>query len=292
MANARRRLAINAPGALFVDHTCIDCDTCRQIAPAVFARSAGDERSFVARQPDHPTAQLSAGKALVACPTSSIGSEEKLDLTAAVRAFPEHIANGVHYCGYASPDSFGASSYLIVRPAGNVLVDSPRAATPLLSRIAELGGVRTMFLTHRDDVADHARMHARFACERVIHEADVTRDTAEVERKLAGSEPVALDEELLAIPVPGHTRGSMVLLYRERFLFTGDHLWGSEDEPALEASRSVAWYSWAEQKRSLEKLLSYRFEWVLPGHGRRFGPLPAAAMRSALEHLVLRVRGG
>jgi ferredoxin len=170
MANARRRLAINAPGALFVDATCIDCDTCRQIAPEVFERSVRDARSFVAQQPRDAAAQLSAGKAVIACPTSSIGSEEKLDLTMAARAFPEHIADGVHYCGYTSADSFGASSYLIVRPSGNVLVDSPRAAAPLFARIAELGGVRTMFLTHRDDVADHARVRARFGCERVIHQ--------------------------------------------------------------------------------------------------------------------------
>jgi hypothetical protein len=29
----------------------------------------------------------------------------------------------------------------------------------------------------------------------------------------------------------------------------------------------VAWYSWAEQTRSMAKLLNYEFEWVLPGHG-------------------------
>jgi glyoxylase-like metal-dependent hydrolase (beta-lactamase superfamily II) len=31
--------------------------------------------------------------------------------------------------------------------------------------------------------------------------------------------------------------------------------------------KSVAWYSWPEQTRSMEKLLNYDFEWVLPGHG-------------------------
>jgi len=36
MANLEKRLPENAPGDFFVDSTCIDCDACRQIAPAVF----------------------------------------------------------------------------------------------------------------------------------------------------------------------------------------------------------------------------------------------------------------
>ena len=41
------------------------------------------------------------------------------------------VADGVYYCGFASEDSFGASSYLVARPGNGVLVDSPRAAKPL-----------------------------------------------------------------------------------------------------------------------------------------------------------------
>ena len=36
MANAKKQVAENVPGDFFVDSTCIDCDACRQIAPAVF----------------------------------------------------------------------------------------------------------------------------------------------------------------------------------------------------------------------------------------------------------------
>src|SRR5262249_11489879 len=147
----------------------------------------------------------------------------------AASAFPEEIEDGVYYCGYASESSYGASSYLIRRARGNVLVDSPRAARPLLRRIEELGGVRTMFLSHRDDVADHEKFRRAFACERILHAADVGAGTRAVERQAAGTEPIALDDELTLIPVPGHTHDSMALLYRDRFLFTGDHLWADED---------------------------------------------------------------
>src|SRR5580693_5020611 len=138
-----------------------------------------------------------------------------------------------------------------------------------------------MFLSHRDDVADHARYAHRFGCERILHAADVGADTRDVERRLEGTDPVSLAPDLLAIPVPGHTRGSVALLYRGRFLFTGDHLWGSGDGSGLDASSEVCWYSWSEQRRSMERLLAFDFEWVLPGHGPRFHA-PAARMRAAL----------
>jgi glyoxylase-like metal-dependent hydrolase (beta-lactamase superfamily II)/ferredoxin len=289
MAKALRRLPVNAPGEFFVDDSCIDCDTCRQIAPAVFGRSEVDAQSYVTAQPETEAARMRAAQALVACPTSSIGTVSKFDIAPAVRTFPELLEDGVHYCGFAAASSYGASSYLIVRPGGNVLVDSPRAARPLLGRMVELGGVKTMFLTHKDDVADHAVFRARFECERVMHAADVTAGMQDVERKLDGTEPVALADDLLAIPVPGHTRGSMALLYRQKFLFTGDHLWWSAPRSRLHASRSVAWYSWAEQRRSLEKLLSFRFEWVLPGHGGRHRAISHDEMHKELTALTRRL---
>ncbi len=61
---------------------------------------------------------------------------------------------------------------LVTRPAGfggNVLVDSPRFAGSLVRRIEEMGGVSLMFLSHRDDIADHAKFSAHFGCPRVMH---------------------------------------------------------------------------------------------------------------------------
>ena len=145
-----------------------------------------------------------------------------------------------------------------------------------------------MFLSHRDDVADHAAYARRFGCTRVLHRADVGADTRDVEQVLEGDEPSRLAPDLLAIPLPGHTRGSLALLYRDRFLFTGDHLWAAEGGDGLDASRSVCWYSWTEQTRSMKKLLAFDFEWVLPGHGPRFHA-SARRMRVELEKLIARM---
>src|SRR2546430_6007502 len=113
--------------------------------------------------------------ALVACPTGSIGTTKKHNAHIGIDAFPSLIAENVYFCGFTSESSYGAWSYLIARPdeaGGNVLVDSPRFAAPLVRRIKELGGVKMMFLTHRDDVADHADFAREFGCERVMSEAD------------------------------------------------------------------------------------------------------------------------
>jgi len=289
MARVTARLPENVPGPFFVDDSCIDCAVCRHIQPAVFARSARD-LSFVSRQPASEEERTRALMALVACPTSSIGTEPKVDAAPGVHAFPEAVADGVYSCGFTAESSFGAWSYLVTRPEGNVLVDSPRAAEPLLKRIEEMGGVRWMFLTHRDDVADHASFHGRFRCDRILHERDVTSGTRGVERKLTGDEPLALAPDLVAIPVAGHTPGSAVLLYRETFLFTGDHLMGSEGGGRLHASREVCWYSWPEQIRSMERLLDFRFEWVLPGHGGRYRARSAAAMKAEMERVIAEMK--
>jgi glyoxylase-like metal-dependent hydrolase (beta-lactamase superfamily II)/ferredoxin len=284
MASRSEQYPDNAVGDFFVDRTCIDCDACRRIAPTVFAEAS--DHSYVARQPGSEAETRRALMALVACPTGSIGTASRRDARPAIAAFPEPVAENVSFCGFTSKDSFGAWSYFVERPEGNVLVDSPKAVNRLIAHFEDRGGIATMFLTHKDDVADHGAFARRFGCERVLHERDVTRTTREVERKLAGDEPIRLGEDLLAIPTPGHTRGHTVLLYREKFLFAGDHLAWSSRRHGLTAFRDACWYSWEEQTRSMERLLDYSFEWVLPGHGGWHQAASPAAMRRELETCI------
>jgi glyoxylase-like metal-dependent hydrolase (beta-lactamase superfamily II) len=159
-----------------------------------------------------------------------------------------------------------------------------------MKQIERLGGVKWMFLTHRDDVADNAAFRRRFGCDRILHQSDVTAGTADVETKVEGLQPFHLDAGLSVIPLPGHTRGSSALLYDEKVLFTGDHLWGDSETKQLDASRGVCWYSWTEQIRSMERLLEIRFEWVLPGHGDPFRAASSAEMRRQVEDLVARMK--
>ena len=207
MANLEKRLAGNEPGDFFVDSTCIDCDTCRQLAPEVFTDSG--DASVVFNQPASLAETHSALMALVACPTGSIGTVKPQDFRAGIDSFPLPISENVYFCGFTSESSFGAWSYLILRPeseGGNVLVDSPRFAGQLVKKIDAMGGVRKMFLSHSDDVADQERFAARFRCQRIMHSADGARKFG-IEWPIDGDEEVQLDRDLVAIPTPGHTRG-------------------------------------------------------------------------------------
>lgn len=274
----------NISGPFFVDRSCIDCGTCYQFAPETFAD--GGDHAKVHAQPGDALARMRASMALVACPVGSIGTDDKADLAAAARAFPHPLAEDVLFCGYTSEKSFGAWSYLIRRPAGHVLMDSPRAAEPLMKNFEALGGVAMLVLSHQDDVADHEAYRKRFGCERVMHRAD---GFTGLERLVDGDAPIALAEDLLLIPTPGHTAGSVCLLYRD-FLFTGDHLWWNPDKGRLSASKAYNWHSWERQLDSLERLLAFDFTWVLPGHGSIHHADSPAAMRADLERALAVLR--
>jgi glyoxylase-like metal-dependent hydrolase (beta-lactamase superfamily II)/ferredoxin len=282
MADRAHSLPENAEGAFFVDSTCIDCDTCRQIAPATFGETG--EFSYVQLQPRDAHEERAAFRALVACPTASIGAANKSGAKEAVQEFPWPLDPGVWYCGFASPKSFGGSSYFVEHPGGNWLIDSPRYVEHLVRRFAEKGGLRYIFLTHRDDVADAARYAARFGAARIIHRLELSAQP-DSERVIEGFRPVELAPGFLAIPTPGHTAGHCALLYSERYLFTGDHMWWSRSRGRLSASRDVCWHSWPEQVASVKLLAGYEFEWVLPGHGER-AHFPPGRMKQELARLV------
>lgn len=269
MAHLKQRRSQNVSGDFYVDSTCIDCDTCRWMAPEVFHRDG--EQSAVYHQPTSETERLRSLQALLACPTSSIGTVEKpQDIKEAQQSFPLLIEDNVYDCGYHSEKSYAATSYFIQHPEGNVLVDSPRFTPPLVKRLEEMGGIRYMYLTHRDDVADHQKYAEHFRCKRILHSDDITSGTRDVEIQLTGTEPIQLAPDLLIIPVPGHSKGHTVLLHNNKFLFTGDHLAWDEELNQLVAFHDFCWYSWSEQLKSMRKLTNYSFEWVLPGHGRRY----------------------
>jgi len=286
MANPKKQVPENVPGDFFVDLTCIDCDACRKIAPAVFGEGA--ETSFVKAQPSTSGDRRQALRALLACPTGSIGCLGDDDVKAAMKDFPLLIEEPVYYCGYNSPKSYGGNSYFVRHPAGNWLIDSPKFVMPLVQRLETLGGIAHIFLTHRDDVAEAQRYAEHFGSRRIIHRDELSSQP-DAEVVLDGEGPWELAPGFLAIWTPGHTKGHCVLLLQNRFLFTGDHLDWDRDTEQLSASEEYCWYSWPQQAESMARLEEYRFEWVLPGHGQKIH-LPADKMRQEMKRLVEAMR--
>lgn len=268
----KKRRPENVAGEFFVDHTCIDCDTCRWMAPEVFSRVDG--LSAVSKQPSCQDERLKALQALLSCPTSSISTEKPArDILKVQKTFPIPInmdkIPGVYHCGYHSDKSYGAASYLIVHPQGNILIDSPRYTERLAKNIDDMGGAQYMFLTHKDDVADHKKWSDRLGCKRILHSTEVQDITEDVEMKLDGCGPWSLNDDIQLIHTPGHTEGSVCLLYKPlKVLFTGDHL-AIEEDSELSLSEEYNFYSVPVQLDSVAKLLELDFEWMLPGHGRR-----------------------
>jgi glyoxylase-like metal-dependent hydrolase (beta-lactamase superfamily II)/ferredoxin len=286
MANRNKQVPENVPGDFFVDSTCIDCDTCRQLAPAVFAEAP--DHAFVHHQPDTAEQRHHALQALVCCPTGSIGSSGKDRPQSVLDDFPLPLEEPVYYSGFNSPKSYGGNSYFIRHPDGNWLIDAPKFLPRLVRRFEALGGVGHIFLTHRDDVADAHLYAEKFGSRRYIHRLEL-RSQPDAEVVLDGDQPIRLGPEFLVVPTPGHTAGHCVLLFRERFLFTGDHLAWDRHERLLEAFPDYCWYSWPLQVESMARLAEFGFEWVLPGHGQRVH-LPAEEMRQQMRDLVTRMR--
>src|SRR2546421_4013969 len=200
MANVKKRVLENVPGDFFVDSTCIDCDACRQIAPAVFGEAPNT--SFVRSQPVSAEDRRQAIRALLSCPTGSIGCLGDDNVKAVMKDFPLMIEEPVFYCGYNSPKSYGGNSYFIRHPAGNWLIDSPKFVAPLVQRLEALGGIVHIFLTHRDDVADAQRYAEHFGSRRIIHRDELSSQP-DAEIVLDGEGPWELAPCFLAIWTPG-----------------------------------------------------------------------------------------
>ena len=277
------RHALNAPGAWYVDTRCIDCGASRNVAPGLIVERGG--QSVFARQPAGEEELRRAWRARLLCPTASIRSEGAARQPAGL--FPQELAPGIYRTGYNARSSFGAHAYVIRRPAGNVMTDAPRWTRAVAGPLEDWGGLSDILLTHRDDVADAERYAKHFGARVWIHEAD--RDAAPFAGEiLRGTAPTPLAADLLAIPVPGHTAGSVVYLYAAQYLFSGDSLAWNEERDDLTAFRDACWFSWEEQTRSLRRLLDTPFSDVFAGHGGS-AQRPAAEMHARLAALVERM---
>lgn len=283
MAKLVDRNPESARGDWYIDTHCIDCAASREVAPGLVIHRHG--KSVFDHQPANEEEEFAAWRALLLCPTASVGTESHR--TQPPGLFPQELAPGLYRCGYNARASFGAHSYFATRDEGNLLIDSPRYVSMLVRKFEDLGGIADILLTHRDDVADADRYARHFRARVWVHEDD--RSAAPYATNLLrGIEATPIRERVLAIPVPGHTRGSVVFLLDETYLFTGDSLAWSHERRDLQAFRDACWYSWGELKRSLSRLAGYRFEWVLAGHSGS-ARLPVDEMHERLRALVERM---
>lgn len=271
----------------YVDDRCTNCDTARQLAPGLIRQVEG--RSALVRQPRDEAEVRALHTAAYACPTRSIRTAAgRLD--PALDPFPMRLDDGVHLCGHNSSHTAGANSYLLRRPGGTMMmVDTPRWQEALAARFEALGPVTDVLLTHRDHAAHGRRYADRFGARLWIHEGDL--DAApDADRIMRGIDPISIADGVIAYPLPGHTKGSVLYVADEKYCFSGDSFFWSRTLADVEVAHSVTWYSIEVLAESLARTVpNLRFEWLLPGHGDR-RRLPVAQMTRRLRDLAARTR--
>jgi len=303
MARIAERHEAGAPGEWFVDSRCIDCDAARQVAPGLVVRNRSDGNSVFVRQPETADEIEMAWRAVMVCPTRSVGHAtlKRPDMP----VFPENLGDEVYRLGHNARSSFGAHSYLVRRSGANLMVDAPRWTREVVAPLEGLGGVDHVLLSHRDDIADAERYAEHFGARVWIHadDSDAAPFATDI---IEGDDPAVIvdgsgsdssvavtsarsacagsgdesDEmavgadaggagEVVVFAVPGHTKGSVLYLVDGHLLFTGDSLCRHPRRQALHAFRDACWYSWEAQTAALGRFAAgeYRFDRLFAGHG-------------------------
>lgn len=111
---------------------CIGCKACTWICPRSF-----NMRGFKAQVQNQPldiSDHIMTYAASLSCPVDAISSSSNFSFIPNYfpdgMIFPamieEDLLPNVYHLGYHSLDTFGASSYFLQRPNGNVMIDCPR----------------------------------------------------------------------------------------------------------------------------------------------------------------------
>jgi ferredoxin len=75
MANIGDKHPDQPDGKYYVDTQCIDCDLCRETAPANFQRNEEAGFSYIYKQPETPEEEALCADAKANCPTEAIGDD-------------------------------------------------------------------------------------------------------------------------------------------------------------------------------------------------------------------------
>ena len=268
MAKLSDKNSNSIKGNFFVDNRCIGCMSCESFDSDTFVLKNG--KAYVYAQPNSQGFE-NAAIALLSCPVNAIGVQiNKEEIRKAKKKLPLKLHEDLYFCSYNSEKTFGSNSYLLKTTNGNILIDSPKYVKPLLEKLEALGGIKYIYLTHKDDIGEYLKFKEYFNAEVIFHENDFNVSIKTADIILSGQEDYILNKNVKIIQVPGHTKGHTVLLYKDKYLFTGDHLAYKTKYEHLYMFKNHCWYDWKKQIASLNKLLNYRFSHLYAGHGANF----------------------
>lgn len=306
-ASASAASASASFGSVAILDSCTGCISCRVLAPDIFleARKASADPTVFTEVAGRPLKSLEEAQqvreAIMACPVHAIKwmkRPRELKVHPLTEGYPKPVSGkgekeNVYLAGVPSKKLFGGASYLILGGGSgkdrNMLIDTPDCDEALVQFLKKRGGLEYILFTHIDHIACHREWKQAFPdVQRVMHADDFSEETSEFEIKLQGSgenssssnssssssAPLVCslpgwEGELQLIHGPGHTPGSIYIIYKDTYLFTGDSLHFSRVEGHLVGFRLQCWESWSRQQSSWQQLLRRPFSFlhVLPGHG-------------------------
>lgn len=182
-------------------------------------------------------------------------------------------------------------AFVLQRPQGNTIVYNAPGISEAADEIRGSGRPERLLLNHH-----HEAMYGAPSLDVpvFIHEADRAR----VDLPIAGtfSERHMIDDDLEAIPTPGHTPGATMFLWdngAHRFLFSGDSLWvqGGEWKAVLLGDSDRAAYL-----DSLALLKAVDFDVLVPWGVEVGEPYGYAVTREEaaanLDKIIARLKAG
>ena len=184
-------------------------------------------------------------------------------------------------------------SFLLERPAGNVIVYNSPGITSAATEIRDAGGATRLLINHA-----HEAMYGDPGLDVSVYVHERDRAETELNMSVAGvfTDRELIDGDLEVIPTPGHTVGTTSYLWdngSHRFLFTGDFLWienGEWKAVVLDPRQR------AEYIRSLALIAEVDFDVLVPWGTSDDGP-PFAITDPSDRHerisaVIDRVRAG
>lgn len=166
------------------------------------------------------------------------------------------------------------NTFLLISDAGHAVVIDPAADVQSYDKLLKENNatLTTILCTHGhyDHVGSaealRTEWNAKLYCEADDLAGDRMYPLAAADSGYTEGETLAVDELRFTVwHTPGHTRGSVVLLCGQEYLFCGDTLFaGSIGRTDLEGGSSA---QMTESLRKLAKLPIPRDAQVLPGHG-------------------------
>ena len=184
-------------------------------------------------------------------------------------------------------------SFVLERPDGNVLVYNSSGVSSAATDIRDLGGATRLLINHA-----HEAMYGAPDLDVPVFVHD--RDRAETARSMEiagvfnGREMV--DDDLEAIPTPGHTPGTTSYLWdsgSHRFLFTGDFVWienGEWKAVVLSSSNRADYLDSLALVRELD--FDFLVPWGTTEGAPSLAPVNKAEIRAGLDAIIARVEAG